>query len=171
MNVTRRHLIKGSLLSLAGVIVPFKNFSTLFNPDLMEPKDPVKPPIKPELIKEFVSNAHKDLDKVKEMLAAEPALLNSAWDWGGGDFETAMNAAGHMGRKDIADVLLSAGARMDIFCAAMLGKIDVVKAILTAYPNLKTSKGPHGLMLLHHARKGGNDAKEVLEYLESIGAS
>lgn len=167
MNVTRRYLIEGSLLSLAGAILPFKNFSTSFKPDLMEPKDPIKP----EFIKEFVSNAHKDLDKVKEMLASEPALLNSAWDWGSGDFETAMNAAGHMGRKDIADVLLSAGARMDVFCAAMLGKLDVVKTILTAYPNLKTSKGPHGLMLLHHAKKGGDDAKGVLEYLERIGAS
>ncbi|MEJ0056802.1 MAG: ankyrin repeat domain-containing protein [Bacteroidota bacterium] len=133
----------------------------------MEPKDPIKP----ELIKEFVTIAHKDLSKVKEMLAAEPALLNSAWDWGAGDFETALNAAGHMGRKDIADVLLTAGARMDIFCAAMLGKLDIVKTTLDAFPNLKTSKGPHGLMLLYHAKVGGEDSKGVLEYLESIGAS
>jgi hypothetical protein len=45
-----------------------------------------------------------------------------------------------------------------------------VKAILTAYPDLKTSKGPHGLQLLHHATKGGPDAAPVLEYLKSIGA-
>jgi hypothetical protein len=57
-----------------------------------------------------------------------------------------------------------------MFFAAMLGQLDVVKTILTAFPNLKESKGPHGLQLLHHAKKGGEDAKAVLEYLESIGA-
>ena len=60
---------------------------------------------------------------------------------------------------------------MNIFCAAMLGKIEIVRTILTAFPNLKSSKGPHGLQLLHHARKGGEQAKEVLDYLQSIGAS
>jgi hypothetical protein len=59
-----------------------------------------------------------------------------------------------MGNKDIANFLLSKGARMNIFCAAMLGRLDVVKAILSAFPELKTSKGPHGLQLLHHATKG-----------------
>ena len=52
----------------------------------------------------------------------------------------------------------------------MLGRLDVVKAILSAYPELKTSKGPHGLQLLHHATKGGAEAAPVLEYLKSIGA-
>ena len=104
------------------------------------------------------------------MLEKEPGLLNSCWDWGGGDFETALEGAGHMGNKDIANFLLSKGARMNIFCAAMLGRLDVVKAVLSAYPELKTSKGPHGLQLLHHATKGGVEAAPVLEYLKSIGA-
>jgi hypothetical protein len=52
----------------------------------------------------------------------------------------------------------------------MLGKLDMVKALLTAFPNLKDSKGPHGLQLIHHATKGGEDAKEVLAYLQGIGA-
>jgi len=51
-----------------------------------------------------------------------------------------------------------------------LGGLDVVKAILSAYPELKTSTGPHGLQLLHHANKGGVEAAPVLEYLKSIGA-
>jgi hypothetical protein len=59
---------------------------------------------------------------------------------------------------------------MNIFCAAILGRLDVVKAILSVYPELKTSKGPHGLQLLHHAAKGGAEAARVLEYLKSIGA-
>ncbi len=127
-------------------------------------------PLASELVNEFVRIAHTDLDKTKSMLESEPALLNASWDWGGGDFETALEAAGHMGRKDIADLLLAKGARLNIFCAAMLGKLEMVKTTLTAFPDLKTSKGPHGLQLLHHARKGGENAKEVLDYLISIGA-
>ena len=123
------------------------------------------------LVKDYVTKAHFDLPGLTALLQQQPALLNASWDWGGGDFESAMEAAGHMGRKDIAAFLLSNGARMNIFCAAMLGKLDIVKSILDAYPGLKSSKGPHGLQLLHHARQGGEDAKAVLQYLESIGAS
>jgi hypothetical protein len=98
-------------------------------------------------------------------------LLNACCDWGGGDFETAIEGAGHVGRKDIAEFLLENGARMNLFCAAMLGRLDIVKATLSEFPNLKVSKGPHGLQLLHHARKGGPESVTVLDYLVSIGAS
>lgn len=130
-----------------------------------------KPPaLNPERVKDFVIAGHGNLEKVKQMLAQEPGLLNACWDWGGGDFETAIEGAGHTGNKDCANYLLSQGARMNIFCAAMLGQLDLVKALLNAYPNLKDSKGPHGLQLIHHAAKGGADAKAVLDYLQSVGA-
>lgn len=130
-----------------------------------------KPPaLDKELVKEWVIKGHGDLARVKELLAQQPGLLNASWDWGGGDFETALEGAGHVGNREIAQFLLDNGARMNIFCAAMLGKIEIIKATLNAFPNLKTSKGPHGLQLLHHARKGGEQAKEVLDYLTSIGA-
>lgn len=48
---------------------------------------------------------------VQELLAQEPALINNAWDWGGGDWETGLGAAAHMGRHDIANYLLKNGAR------------------------------------------------------------
>jgi len=127
-------------------------------------------PLQDDLVKEFVTRAHFDLDKVKEMLPQQPGLLNACWDWGGGDFETALEGAGHMGRKDIAQFLLENGARMNVFCAAMLGELELVKALLITHPWLKDSKGPHGLQLIHHATKGGDPAKPVLEYLQSIGA-
>lgn len=128
-------------------------------------------PLDKDLVKEWVGKSHSDLNRVKELFAQQPALLNASWDWGGGDFETGLEAAGHVGNREIAQFLLDNGARMNIFCAAMLGKIEIVRTTLTAFPNLKTSKGPHGLQLLHHARKGGEQAKEVLDYLTSIGAS
>jgi len=117
------------------------------------------------LVHEFVGNAHGNLERVKELLAQEPALVNATWDWGGGDFETALGAASHMGRKDIANFLLEHGARLDIFAAAMLGKLDVVKATLEAYPDAIKTPGPHGIPLIAHAEAGGEDAKAVFEFL------
>jgi hypothetical protein len=128
-------------------------------------------PLDKELVKEFVTKCHGDLTRTKELFAQQPGLLNACWDWGGGDFETGLEGAGHMGNREIAQFLLDNGARMNIFCAAMLGKLSIVKSFLSVFPNLKSSKGPHGLQLLHHARKGGEQAREVLEYLQSVGAS
>jgi hypothetical protein len=133
-----------------------------------QPQRPRKPPLPDDLVREFVSVAHKDLDRVKELLAREPALLNAAWDWGGGDWETAMGAAGHTGGREIALLLLEKGARMDLFAAAMLGKLEIVKATLTAFPDLVDSRGPHGIPLLTHAKVGGEEAKPVLEYLKAL---
>jgi hypothetical protein len=139
---------------------------------ILAQQDKPKPPaLAPELVKDFVSAGHRDFQKTKDMLAQQPALLNASWDWGGGDWESALEGAGHMGNREIAEYLLAAGARVNVFTVAMLGKIEIVKTTLTAFPDLKTSKGPHGLMLIHHATKGGDQAKEVLEYLKEIGAS
>ena len=130
----------------------------------MEPK----PALEAGLVKEFIGNAHGDLDRVQELLVQEPALINSSWDWGDGDFETGLGAAAHMGRKDIANFLLEKGARLDLFAAAMLGKLDIVKAALTAFPDAIHTPGPHGIPLIAHARAGGEEVKEVLEFLESL---
>ena len=130
----------------------------------MEPK----PTLDSSLVQEFVGNAHGDLNRVKELLAQEPALINACWDWGGGDFETGLGAAAHMGQRDIARFLLENGARLDLFAAAMLGKLDIVKAALTAFPEAVHTPGPHGIPLIAHARAGGDEAKKVLEFLESL---
>ena len=135
-----------------------------------QPQQEKPPPLKPDLVKEFVIADHGNIEKTKTLLALEPGLLNACWDWGGGDFETAIEGAGHTGSKDVAIYLISEGARMNIFCAAMLGRLDIVKAILSINPDLKNSKGPHGLQLIHHATKGGEEARAVLEYLQSINA-
>ena len=127
-----------------------------------------KPALEAKLVEEFVGMAHGNLNRVKELLEQESGLINATWDWGGGDFETALGAAGHMGRKDIANYLLEHGARIDIFVAAMLGNLEIVKAALSAYPEAKDVPGPHGIPLITHAEAGGEDAKAVLEFLESL---
>ena len=126
------------------------------------------PAIELDLVQEFVAKAHGDFARVKELLAQQPGLINATWDWGGGDFETALGAAAHMGNKEIANYLLENGARLDLFAAAMLGKLDIVKAALNAYPNAINIPGPHGIPLIAHAQAGGEGAKAVLEYLESL---
>jgi hypothetical protein len=120
------------------------------------------------LVKEFVSAAHVDLEKTKNLLAETPTLLNASWDWGGGDFEMAIGGAGHMGRRDIALFLIGQGGRFDLFVAAMLGRLDVVKPMLTAFPHLAESKGPHGIPLMVHAQKGGQEAAEVAAFLDGL---
>ena len=127
-----------------------------------------KPALEASLVQDFVGNAHGDLDRVKELLAQEPALINATWDWGGGDWETGLGAAAHMGRRDIAMYLLQHGARLDLFAAAMLGDLDIVKATIEAYPDALNTPGPHGIPLIAHAQAGGNEAVQVVEYLKSL---
>jgi hypothetical protein len=124
------------------------------------------PQLDPATVQAFVSNAHGDLDEVQALLAEEPRLVNAAWDWGGGDWETALGAAAHMGRRQIALFLLEHGARLDIFAAAMLGYFDIVSAVLSDFPEMRNAIGPHGIPLVEHARVGGADARAVLELLE-----
>ncbi len=124
------------------------------------------PPALPaDLVSEFVSVAHTDLERVQAMLAAEPALVNATWDWGGGDFETALGAAAHMGAREIALFLLENGARLDLFAAAMLGYLPAVQAMVEANPAVLASRGAHGIPLLAHARFGGEPAAAVVAYL------
>ncbi len=120
-----------------------------------------------DMVRDFVGNAHGDLPQVQALLAQEPALINAAWDWGGGDWETALGAAAHMGRKDIAMFLLDQGARLDVFAAAMLGKVEIVRACLQAFPGIQDVKGPHGIPLIAHAQAGGDEAHAVVELLQA----
>jgi hypothetical protein len=123
----------------------------------------------PEQVEQFVGVAHGDFAKVQELLQSEPALINAAWDWGGGDWETALGAAAHMGRKDIARHLLAHGARMDIFAAAMLDKVEIVQALIADDPALSHAAGPHGIPLPAHAQAG--QAQAVIAYLASLPAA
>ncbi|HVE76830.1 MAG TPA: ankyrin repeat domain-containing protein [Actinomycetota bacterium] len=123
-----------------------------------------KPPaLEPALVQEFVVAGHADLDRTQVLLEEVPGLINAAWDWGGGDWETALGGASHMGRKDIAEYLLSKGARLDLFAAALLGLARVIRAAIDANPDVVNALGPHGIPLMTHAELGGN--KEVIQLL------
>ncbi len=127
-----------------------------------------KPQINRLMVQDFVIFAHSEPDMVKALLEKQPMLLNAGMDWGNGDWETGLGGASHMGRRDIVELLLDRGARIDIFCAAMMGQLDAVKSFLALQPRLIDAKGPHGFTLHFHAQVGGKDAENVLDYLQSI---
>jgi hypothetical protein len=125
----------------------------------------------PERVAAFVGAAHTDLAEVRRMVERQPSLARAAWDWGFGDWETGLGAASHMGRRDIAELLLAHGARPSIFSAAMLGQLDVIKAFVAASPGIQQTPGPHGITLMAHARAGGPAAHAVVAFLESAGGA
>jgi hypothetical protein len=120
------------------------------------------------LVQDFVIYAHSDLAMTKTLLEKQPALVNAVVDWGAGDWESGLGGASHMGRRDIVEYLLAHGARIDIFCAAMMGQLAAVKSFLALEPKLIDAKGPHGFTLHFHAQVGGKEAEPVLEYLQSV---
>jgi len=143
------------------------------------PKPPPPPPSvsdefptqPPALAREMVGVSHGNLARVNELLTLHPTLANAAWDWGFGDWESALGAASHMGHVEIARALLAKGARPSIFSAAMLGQLAVVKAFVEASPGVQGIPGPHGITLLAHARAGGDRAKPVVDYLATTGGA
>ena len=142
-------------------------FTRDYNPPKFKPGWK-KQQVNRQLAQDFVIYAHSELEMVKTLLDREPGLLNAAMDWGAGDWETALGGASHMGRRDIVEFLLERGARPDLFCAAMLGQLEVVRSLLTVQPALIDSKGPHGFTLHFHAQVGGKESELVLDYLQSI---
>jgi hypothetical protein len=132
-----------------------------------QPGDPE--PYKLDLVKEFVIAGHGDFTRTQSMLKDNPNLVFSKFDWGNGDFEAAIEGAGHVGNKEIALFLIDAGSRVTLFVLAMLGRTDLVKPVLEAYPKLIFAHGPHGFTLLHHAKVGGKDGEELSGYLQEKG--
>jgi len=123
----------------------------------------------PDLVREVVAKSHGNYDRVRELVTPRPALAKATWDWGFGDWESALGAASHVGRRDIAELLIEHGARPNLFTFAMFGQVDVVRATCEANPGIQRLPGPHGITLMSHARNGGEDAAAVVEYLDTLG--
>ena len=120
------------------------------------------------MLQDFVIFAHSDLDMTRKLLDREPLLINGLVDWGAGDWESGLGGASHMARRDIVGLLLERGARIDIFCATMMGQLEAVKSFLTLQPKLIDSRGPHGFSLHFHAQLAGPDADRMVAYLQSV---
>ena len=159
--MNRKKFLQQAVLTSGGILtVPVFSYGQKNNP---------VDPLPQEKVKDFVIAGHGNFDKVKSMLAELPTLLYATWDWGNGDFETALEGAGHVGNKEIANYLIGLGARTNLFVLTMLGKTNIVKNFLETFPQYLKARGPHGLTLFHHAQVGGNDSKELLDYFQSKG--
>jgi len=145
--------------------------STLLDGRAPNPPDvsPAFPSHDPSLAREMVGVSHGNAARVRELLDQHPALAKAAWDWGYGDWETALGAASHMGSREIAELLLAHGAGPTIFSAAMLGELDNVKASVAARPSVTRTRGPHGITLMAHAKAGGPAAQPVVAFLTERG--
>ena len=134
------------------------------------PKAPPKPPaLPPDRVKEAVSVAHGNLERLRALIEETPLLANACWDWGGGDFETPLQAAAHTGGREIAEYLLSKNARLDLYAAGMLGQLDFIKTVLAQNPRAHEIPGPHGFTLMHCVKKGGPTAQSVHDFLVAQG--
>jgi len=122
----------------------------------------------PEAVRETVVAAHGNVARLKALVGRQPTLAKATWDWGFGDWESALGGASHMGHREIADYLIANGAQPTIFSAAMLGHLDVVKAFVAASPGIHLVRGPHSIPLVRHATAGGAAARPVVEYLNTL---
>jgi len=169
----RRQFLKNSVgLAALGAFaaVPASTLLAQTPPAIIPPTKIPKPPaLAAEQVQAVVGAAHSKLDVVRELVTAVPLLANACWDWGGGDFETPLQAAAHTGRREIAEFLLAHNARLDAFAAAMLGQLDFVRAIVAVDPLAATRPGPHGFTLLHCAKQGGAAAQPVYDFLRAQG--
>ena len=167
---TRRGMLVGtSALSLSWLLRPANAQPAADNAPAGAPAIPPDFPHQDRArVAETVGVAHRDLARVKALVEETPALANATWDWGFGDWETALGAAAHTGRREIAEYLIARGARPTLHSAAMLGQLEVVRAMVQADPDSARIPGPHGIPLLEHARAGGERARPVVVYLESL---
>ena len=185
-HFNRRTAVKSSVFGLLAISIPNILFAreihtqsdnTVFDPNKLNGSFPN---IDPELVSTVVGSSHSNLEKVKELVDKRPELARANWEWRFGDWESAIGAASHVGRRDIVYYLMEKGARPSIFTFAMLGAYEVVKSMIEFQPGIQKTMGPHGISLLDHAKYGSrmkdkmsskerDNLKRLLDYLEALG--
>src|SRR5688572_4585827 len=179
----RRRFIKSSAFGLIGITTfGYASARNALNKRNAVNESPLfyrYPSLNDDMVSSVVGASHGNIDKVKELISRRPELAGAAWDWGFGDWETALGAASHVGRRDIAELLMSHGARPDIFTYAMLGMQKSVQEIIETVPGIQSHTGPHGITLLQHAKNRLEDknisatdsanVNKVISYLEGLG--
>ena len=180
----RRRFIKSSAFGLIGITAfgyssAQNSITNTFNTGNGEPLFYRYPSMNDNMVSGIVGASHGNFDKVKEFVTKRPELAGASWDWGFGDWETALGAASHVGRRDIAEFLISNGARPDIFTYTMMGMLKSVQEIIETVPGIQSHTGPHGITLLQHAKNRLEDktisesdkanVNKVISYLEGLG--
>jgi hypothetical protein len=183
--ISRRALVKSSIFGILAVSIPSITYAKSIYEPINEQNNKKGlsnryPAIDDEMANEVVGKSHFDLDRVMELVDKRPELSRATWDWGFGDWESAIGAASHVGRRDIVEYLLSKGAKANIFTFAVLGAYETVKSMIEFYPSIQENYGPHGISLLQHANAGLrmqekmsseqiSNSKKLISYLENLG--
>ena len=184
-TISRRAAVKSSIFGLLAVSIPSisysKNIFTLSREHInTENLFHRYPSIDDAIVNEVVGKSHFDIETVKKLVDKQPELARANWDWSFGDWESAIGAASHVGRRDIIVYLLGKGARANLFTLSALGKFEAVKTIIEAIPNIQETQGPHGISLLQHAKAGlrmkdemsSNEiesSEKLIDYLNKLG--
>ena len=121
-----------------------------------------------ETVREFVIAGHGNLARVQQLLDEMPELLNMSYEWGENDRESAIQAASHIGNVAVAEYLLSKGAELAIYTAAMLGRKAEIESLLATNKSLIKKTGAHGISILANAALNGD--VDLFSYLISQGA-
>lgn len=88
-----------------------------------------------------------DIDELKRLLAADPSAAGERDENG----VPAVLAALYHRQREMADLLVAAGAPIDAFSAAALGLTARLAELLGADPSLATARTPDGWTALHLA--------------------
>lgn len=113
----------------------------------------------------FVGKGHFDLDAVQRGLAAHPELVHASAT----TTELAVEAAGHVGQREIVELLLEHGAPYSMPAAIVRGKPAEIAALLEHEPDRIHERGPHDFPLLWYPVLAGGSL-DVAELLLARGA-
>ncbi|WP_299116777.1 hypothetical protein [uncultured Winogradskyella sp.] len=180
--ISRRAVIKSSIFGALAVSIPSISYAkNIMDLKFQDNKWPLRyPSIDDAIVSEVVGKSHFNFDRVKELVDKRPELSRASWDWGFGDWESAIGAASHVGRRDIVEYLMKKGARATMFTYAMLGGYNTVKAMIDLTPGIQKLQGPHGISLLSHAKAGLrmkdkmtnqqiSNSERLIDYLKELG--
>jgi len=118
-----------------------------------------------EFVNAFVLYSHFSLPQVQKWVTQCPDLLNTRASWD----ELSVEAAAHMGRADIGNLMLDRGATYSLPTAVVFGPVGDVKRMLAEEPRSIHERGAHSFPLLWYTAFG-EPRTETAEYLISQGA-
>ena len=104
-----------------------------------------------------------DAAKVTALLDAQPSLLEAKNAQG----QSGVLAACYTGRREIRDLLIARGAKLELHEAAAAGQLARVKELVEKQPSLAKGFSPDGFPLLALAAAFGHE--EVAKYLHEKG--
>jgi ankyrin repeat protein len=111
-------------------------------------------------INQFVTVAHFDFEKVKQLQKLCPTLIMTRATWD----ELAIEAASHMGLTSMAQFLADLGAPVSTCTATLLGEQALVKRLVSDDAGCLRERGAHDIALLAYTALGDQHV-EIAEFL------